>query len=135
MAGKLKNCPDCGKIYVDTGTGMCRDCYEKMEDQMAEVCSYVRDNPHSKVKEICDALDVKEKLVRRMIREGRFTMDGIDFEYPCEMCGKLIHNGRYCENCASQMAKDMEKADERAQEKLKESQGLGVGMYSKNMGI
>ncbi|MGN0941915.1 MAG: flagellar protein [Selenomonadaceae bacterium] len=135
MAGKLKNCPECGKIYVETGVGMCRDCYNKMQDQMEEVSSYVRDNPHSTVRDICENLDVKEKLVRRMIREGRFEMDGINFEYPCEKCGKPITHGRYCEKCNKEMASAMEKADAKAQQKLKESQIPGVGMYSKDMGI
>ena len=49
MANKLKNCPDCGRIFVDTGLGVCRDCYDKLQEQMQEISSYVRDNPNSTV--------------------------------------------------------------------------------------
>ena len=99
MEPKLKNCSSCGRIFVDTGLGICRDCQEKEEEQMQEVSSYVRDNPHSRVKEICEALGVKERLVMRMIREGRFVMDGVAIEYPCETCGKPITSGRFCAAC------------------------------------
>ena len=84
MAPKLKNCSNCGRIFVDTGLGICRDCHEKEEEEMQKVSSYVRDNPHSRVRDICEALGVKERLVMRMIREGRFVMDGVAIEYPCE---------------------------------------------------
>ena len=77
MSLKLKNCSNCGRVFVDTGLGICRDCHEKEEEQMQEVSSYVRDHPHSRVKEICEALGVKERLVMRMIREGRFVMDSL----------------------------------------------------------
>ena len=84
MSLKLKNCSNCGRVFVDTGLGICRDCHEKEEEQMQEVSSYVRDHPHSRVKEIYEALGVKKRLVMRMIREGRFVMDGMAIEYPCE---------------------------------------------------
>lgn len=99
MSLKLKNCSNCGRVFVDTGLGICRDCHEKEEEQMQEVSSYVRDHPHSRVKEICEALGVKERLVMRMIREGRFVMDGMAIEYPCESCGTPITAGRFCDKC------------------------------------
>ena len=77
---------------------------------MEEVSSYVRDNPHSTVRDICENLDVKEKLVRRMIREGRFEMDGINFEYPCEKCGAPITQGKLCLKCAEELKKELQGA-------------------------
>ena len=29
MAGKIKNCPNCGKLYAEIGRKMCPDCYDK----------------------------------------------------------------------------------------------------------
>ena len=113
MANKLKNCPECGRIFVDTGIGICRDCYEKEEETMQEIASYVRDNPNSKVKDIVDALGVKERLVMRMIRDGWFVTEGANLEYPCERCGTSITEGRFCEKCNAELQKEMERSKEK----------------------
>ncbi|MBQ7515028.1 MAG: flagellar protein [Schwartzia sp.] len=113
MANKLKNCPECGRIYVDTGVGLCRDCFEKEEDTMQEIASYVRDNPNSKVKDIVDALGVKERLVMRMIRDGWFVTEGASLEYPCERCGTAITSGRFCDKCNAELQKEMERSKEK----------------------
>jgi len=113
MANKLKNCPECGRIFVDMGTGICRDCFDKEEEKMQEISSYVRDNPNSKVKDICEALGVKERLVMRMIRDGWFVTEGLSIDYPCERCGKSIQEGRFCEKCNAELQKEMEKSKEK----------------------
>ena len=35
MAGKLKNCPECGKLFMDMGARICRDCMDREEELMA----------------------------------------------------------------------------------------------------
>ena len=134
MANKLKNCPDCGRIFVDTGLGVCRDCYDKLQEQMQEISSYVRDNPNSTVKQIVEALDVKERLVMRMIREGRFITEGVVIEYPCETCGEPITHGRFCEKCNAELAKQMEQTQKKLAAQIPTPQRKGVGMYSRDMG-
>lgn len=132
---QLKNCPECGRIFVDLGTGICRDCMEKQEELMIEVSSYVRDHPHSTIRDIMDAVGVKEKLIRRMIREGRFIADGVDVSYPCERCGKPIHNGRYCSECTASLQQEVYETQKRAAEKAERAKRpMGVGMHSKDLG-
>ena len=135
MGANLKNCPSCGKLYVDTGTRMCRDCYEKMLDQENEILSYVRDHPKSKIKEICDATGAKERLVMRMIRDGRFIQSGVEISYPCESCGTAITRGRFCEACGKKLEADVKKQQQKFVAVAKPKQGNGKGMYTKDMGI
>ena len=139
VAGKLKNCPECGKLFMDMGTRICRDCLDKEEELMMKISSFVRDNPHSTIKEIVDGVEgAKEKVVRRMIKEGRFVQDGVEIEYPCEKCGKLIHHGRFCPKCDEALKKDMVKVQQKAVEKavaaVKERKPMGTGFRSKGMG-
>ena len=139
MAGKLKNCPECGKLFMDMGTRICRDCLEKEEELMVKVSSFVRDHPHSTIKDIVDGVEgVKERLVRRMIKEGRFQQDGMDITYPCEKCGKPIHRGRFCSKCDDELKKDVMKAQknavERAVKAVAEKKPQGTGYRSKDLG-
>ena len=139
MAGKLKNCPECGKLFMDMGTRICRDCLEKEEELMVKVSSFVRDHPHSTIKDIVDGVEgVKERLVRRMIKEGRFQQDGMDITYPCEKCGKPIHRGRFCSKCDEALKKDVlkaqKKAVERAVKAVAEKRPQGTGYRSKDLG-
>lgn len=134
MTPKLKNCSGCGRIFVDSGSGICRDCYEKEEEQMQEISSYVRDNPHSRVREICEALGVKERLVMRMIREGRFLIDGVTLEYPCESCGTMITSGKFCEQCNKDLQKQMEEQQRKLEEKAAKAKASTATMRSLDMG-
>ena len=127
---KLKNCPECKRIFVDMGTGICRDCYDKQQEKMDELCSYVRDNPNSKLKDICEALNVKERLVMRMIREGRFVTEGANIEYGCEACGAPINFGRFCEKCNDDLVKQVEQQREKQRAALEEAARRGIGMHS-----
>jgi len=139
MAGKLKNCPECGKLFMDMGSRICRDCLEREDELMVQVSSFVRDHPHSTIKDIVEGVEgVKERLVRRMIKEGRFVQDGIDISYPCEKCGKPIHRGRFCDKCDAEIKKDVMKAQknavERAVKAVAEKRPMGTGFRSKDMG-
>ena len=139
MAGKLKNCPECGKLFADMGTRICRDCLDKEEEMMMKVSSFVRDHPHSTIKDIVDGVEgVKERLVRRMIKEGRFQQDGMDITYPCEKCGKPIHHGRFCPKCDGELKKDVLRAQQnavaRAVQAVKEKRPMGTGFHSKTVG-
>ena len=140
MAGKLKNCPECGKLFMDTGVRICRDCMDREEEMMLKISSFVRDNPHSTIKEIVEGVEgAKERLIRRMIKEGRFVQDGMDVSYPCEKCGKLINNGRFCPKCDEELKKEVikaqKKAVERAVQEIKKKRPMGTGFRSKDMGM
>ena len=69
MAGKVKNCPHCGKLFADYGAHMCRDCEDKMREKEAEVVNYVRDHPKAKVLEITEATGCSEQLIK--IKAGK----------------------------------------------------------------
>ena len=110
------------------------------EEMMLKISSFVRDNPHSTIKEIVEGVEgAKERLIRRMIKEGRFVQDGIDIEYPCEKCGTMIHSGRFCAKCDEKLKKDVMKAQkkavERAVQAVKEKRPMGTGFRSKDMGM
>ena len=108
MAGKMKNCSSCGKVFVSiNGSRICMDCREKEERWEKEIVEFVRDHPKSRIPEIVEATGVQEPVVRRMIREGRFLSSGVELFYPCEKCGSPIQKGQYCEKCQKEMREEL----------------------------
>ena len=68
---KLKNCSECGRLYMEIGQGMCPDCFRKEQEMEQVVYSFVRDHDKCSIKEIVDGTGVKEKVVFRMLKAGR----------------------------------------------------------------
>ena len=108
MAGKMKNCSSCGKVFVSINNSrICADCREKEEK---EIIDYVRDHPKSQIPEIVEATGVQEPVIRRMIREGRFLSSNVELFYPCEKCGSPIQKGQYCDKCQKEMREELQAA-------------------------
>ena len=108
MAGKMKNCSSCGKVFFSINNArICMDCRAKEEQWEKSIVDYVRDHPKSKIGEIVEATGVQEPVIRRMIREGRFVSTGVELYYPCEKCGSPIQKGQYCEKCQKDMRDEL----------------------------
>ena len=108
MAGKMKNCSSCGKVFISINNArICVDCREKEEQWEKQIVEYVRDHPKSQIPEIVEATGVQEPVIRRMIREGRFVSSDVDLNFPCERCGTPIQKGQYCDKCQKEMRDEL----------------------------
>ncbi len=110
MAGKMRNCAGCGKIFVAMeGRKFCPDCMEKEYQLEEKVVNFVRDNPKSSVTEILKEIpEATEKLIKRLIREGRFEQVGVKMSYPCEKCGTPIVTGKLCGKCSDALRNELQ---------------------------
>ena len=132
MAGKIKNCPMCGRLFADHGARVCADCYDKIQKKESEVINYVRDNPKCKVGDIVEATGAPERMIKKMIQDGRFIQTGAQMSYPCEKCGAPIITGRICHSCMDAMRKDLQKQTSSIVAAQQAAKGAkGHGMYSK----
>lgn len=111
---KLRNCPLCGKIFTDTGLGICLNCYEKNRHDEKVVIEYVREHPNSTIKEICEETGANIRLVTDMVQRGQFIASGGQVLYPCSRCGKPISSGIYCPRCIVFLHKAIRASNERA---------------------
>ena len=134
---KMKNCAVCGRVFVDmTGSKICRDCYEKEREMEEVVARYVRDHQGASVEMICAETKVSEKIVLRMVKEGRFIEAGIKISYPCEVCGAPITQGRFCSKCQNGIVKELQAKSTQGSARQSQKAGEhGRGMYSKDMGV
>ncbi len=132
MAPKAMNCADCGRLFLNQGTGkLCPECLQRQEKQMDEIASFVRDNPRSNVSEICAALGVKKSLVISMLQSGRLEETNINIKYPCASCGKMIRNGRYCKACGQKITGELAASLQRVRKNAAEKREK-KGIYSKD---
>ncbi len=131
---KLQNCPVCGKLFAaDSSQRMCRECFIKEQEKELEVTNYVRDHPKSKIPEIVENTGASEKMIKRMIAEGRFQQVGVNLSYPCEKCGKPIMSGKFCRECMAEMQKDIQDTQSKlaAKKEAQDAANRGHGMYSR----
>ena len=131
MAGKIKNCPVCGKLFAAMGRKMCPDCLAKEQDKEKIVIDYVRENRGAKIPEIVEATGVNETLIKRLIREGRFEQIGIKMTYPCEKCGAPIVMGKLCQTCQEKARSELQAARTKIVAAMPGGGNKGKGMYSK----
>lgn len=109
---ELKNCRNCKKIFnYITGEPLCPKCRDYMEDKFQEVKQYITDNPRENITEVAEACDVSVTQIKRWVRAERlsFTEDSL-VGLECERCGKMVHSGRFCKECAGGLADAMNKA-------------------------
>lgn len=125
----LKNCPECGKIFVDSPAGMCPACLEQEERDEIKIVDFLRESGNaSSIEEIHEATGVKEKTILRMMRKGRFMGD-FEIRYACESCGAPIVEGRVCAACSKNIISQMKQAAEKEAQKSLEFKKAGR-MYS-----
>ena len=120
----LMNCKRCGKIFDSSGQRFCRDCVLQDEEYYRRIYEYIlehKDDRTTTVSEVSEALEIPEKIVYRLIKEGRFVTAGIDWEVlECAKCGVPISEGTYCKKCREELAKGMQEMSK----SLSKSSGL-----------
>ena len=105
--GKVKNCPKCGKIYLEIGHKMCIDCYQETLQLKLTVFGYVREHQDCNLDEIMEATGATMPLIRQMIREGYFDNEKAQISYPCSKCGAPIYYGKMCVKCFTKLQKEI----------------------------
>lgn len=103
----VRNCRGCGRLYNYIGgsyRNLCPDCITKLEEKFAEVKEYIEENRSAMINEVSSVCDVSVKQIEQWIREERLCFaDDSPIGIDCEVCGKTIKTGRFCESCKGTM--------------------------------
>ncbi|GMQ58059.1 hypothetical protein AN1V17_24540 [Vallitalea sediminicola] len=122
----VRNCVKCGRIFnYITGIPMCPACKSDLEDQFQVTKKYIRDNPNANIAQVAEECDVSLKLIHQWVREERLTFsEGSAIGIECELCGKTIRTGRYCDQCKHDIQHNLDGAYDKkdAINKLKEDE-------------
>ena len=106
----VRNCRTCGRLFnYISGVPMCQACKDQLESKFQEVKEYLRQNPNSTIQAVSEENNVAIPQIKQWVREERLTFAadspiGID----CEVCGKTIKTGRFCEECKNKMKNDLD---------------------------
>lgn len=109
---ELMNCRNCKKLFnYIAGEKLCPACKALMEDKFQEVKRYIEENPRENINQVAEACAVSIRQIKNWVREERlsFTEDSL-VGLECERCGKMIHSGRFCKECAGGLADAMNNA-------------------------
>lgn len=109
---ELMNCRSCKKIFnYITGEKICPACRDLLEEKYQEVKKYINENPGTPANKVAEDCDISLKQIKKWVREERLTFaDDSLIGLDCERCGKIIHSGRFCKECAGGLADAMNDA-------------------------
>lgn len=100
MAGTIRNCKRCGKVFLYAGAPVCPECLAKEEDQFRKVKHYIDEHSGAGVQETSDETGVPVDVVVEFLRQGLLvTGSGSDGQLVCMVCKKPITRGRLCPRC------------------------------------
>jgi len=110
-------CKQCGGVMVYRGIGeyRCEDCGFDDYDDYGKVRRYIEKNKGATAMDIEAVTGVSQKTIRRMLKESRLEVASNSKMFlRCELCGKEIRSGAYCEACELSLHRTMEE-QQRAQ--------------------
>lgn len=129
----VRNCRRCGKIFnYIGGPPICPACREMDEEDYKRVKEYLYQHPGASMTEVSTTLDVSIEKLKRFLKEGRLEIVGDDpnFVLECEICGKSIRTGRFCDACERDKARDFRVLADQISSSLGENERLrkGIGL-------
>ena len=99
----VRNCRQCGRLYNYVGgsyRNLCPDCIRHIEEKFEEVKAYIEENRVATMSDVSQDCDVPVKQIEQWVREERLCFaDDSPIGIACEVCGKTIKTGRFCESC------------------------------------
>lgn len=108
----VKNCRKCGRLFnYIMGPNICPACKESMEAKFQEVKKYIQQHGKASMKQVSEECEVDTAQIQQWIRQERLQFsDDSPIRVACEMCGKMIGSGKYCQECKDKMARQLNSA-------------------------
>lgn len=122
----VTNCSKCSRLYIKNPVrDICDKCYKEEEMAYDKVSTYLkkRENRTATMLQVVQDTGVSEDLIHKFIKQGRIKLVQFpNLTYPCETCGNPIQTGKLCEQCLTELRKDLEifEREEQRQKELEE---------------
>jgi len=124
MAGNIRNCKRCGKIFLYAGVPICPECLAKEDEQFRKVKRYIDEHSGAGVQETSDETGVPVDVVVEFLRQGLLvTGSGAGGQLVCMVCKRPITRGRLCPKCEAALGPG-------ASSQTKQQAGVVARMYT-----
>jgi flagellar operon protein (TIGR03826 family) len=104
----LRNCPQCGKLYVHSLRSLCPECLKKDEENFDRVRDFIYTNPQASLEEVSEETGVSTKNILEYLKEGRLMLrsNNVNILLSCEVCDEPILSGKLCEKCSGKLKRE-----------------------------
>jgi flagellar operon protein (TIGR03826 family) len=117
----LANCKKCGRLYNRINSEWCPSCLKEEDEMFFQVRDYLKEHRRATAYEVSEGTGIDLSIIYKFIREGRIsTVDNPSLNFPCEMCGEPIQDGRFCNSCKSRLEKDLKQTKQELQQSGRE---------------
>ncbi len=129
----LKNCPECGKVYLENPRGLCPACIEEEEQDALKVMEYLREVKKASVTKIHEDTGIREKIILRMMHHG-LLIGNFEIGYACDHCGGEIYEGRLCSHCSQNLINQIKPAyqDKQPEESARQREKMYTSDITRN---
>jgi len=106
----IRNCMKCKKVFTYFNSPFCPDCVKEEEAIFEKVRLYIKEHPNCSMSEVVEETGASMKKITRYLKEGRLEISkGMQGQgiLDCELCGKPITKGKFCDSCAVKISQDM----------------------------
>ena len=109
---EVKVCKNCKKLFqYVVGPEICPNCKQLEEDLFQKVKAYLRENPGASMHIVSEETEVSVSLIEKFLRQGRLEVSpDSQIALSCEMCGKKITSGRFCNSCKGELTNGLNEA-------------------------
>lgn len=124
------SCQKCGGVMIFKGVGeyQCEDCGFVDYDDYGKVRLYIETHRGATAAEIEEGTGVKQRTIRQMLRESRIEVaEGSKVFLRCEICGKEIRSGRFCNECEVKVHRNMEEEQRERLRRNKQGYSMSQG--------
>lgn len=131
----LRNCPECGRIFIIKLKNLCPACIEQEEADFKTIKAYLLNNGYANVLEINIETGIPARRILRILHDERLSafLEKRDIKaLQCEHCGAPISNGRFCTKCCNMISNICYPIPDKPQTKLASNENVSreKGMFT-----
>lgn len=101
----VRACRGCRRLFhYIAGEELCPECKEKMESKFQEVRDYIADHENVTARQIIKDCNITMLQLKNWLGDDRLHIaDEMNVYSCCEVCGKEIFSGSFCNVCKRQI--------------------------------
>lgn len=94
-------CQRCGRMFEQIGLeDVCPVCALLDEEEFKRIKEFLTEHQGASTTEVMQHTGVSLKQIKRYLKEERLEIVGDNKGFlRCELCGKPLNSGRYCDDC------------------------------------